>query len=59
MKEALQSMGPDCSLFTVEELCKLRRSTTEREIQPRTLLVLFYILGVCLWKESMGIGEVQ
>jgi hypothetical protein len=23
------------------------------------LLALLYILGACLWKESMGIGKVQ
>jgi hypothetical protein len=31
VKAALRSMRPDHSLFTVEELYKLRRSTTERE----------------------------
>jgi hypothetical protein len=32
VKVALQSLGSDCFLFTVEELCTLRRSTTKREI---------------------------
>lgn len=47
VKEALQSMGPDRSLFTVEELCKLRRSTTEREIHAFYWFFSTFLECVC------------
>jgi len=57
VKATLQSMGPDCLLFTVETMQV--ETVNNRKGETRILLVLLYILGVCLWKESMGIGKVQ
>ena len=47
VKAALRSMGPDRSLFTVEELCKLRRSTTEREIHAFYWFFSTFLECVC------------
>jgi hypothetical protein len=33
VREAMAKMNPDEEFFTIEELCKLRRSTTEREMK--------------------------
>ena len=33
MREAMAKMNPEKEFFTIEELCKLRRSTSEREMK--------------------------
>ncbi len=52
MKAALQSMGPDCSLFIVEKLRKLRRSTTKRELQALHWFFCTFLECVCAKKTS-------
>jgi hypothetical protein len=46
VKELLKTMDPD-ELFTVEELCKLRRSTTEREKQAFYWFFSTFLECVC------------
>ncbi len=42
--------------FTIDEICELRRAETERE-QLCVPLVLWHVLGMCMWSKVLESGE--
>ncbi len=54
VRESIAQLENPGDFFTMEELCKLRRATTERE-----RLVLWNVHGHCQRKKELGKAEVQ